>query len=238
MAFIFLFIFILNKKLKFLYYAVATLYFFSIGFVSTILVRYIEKPWQRLDFNNIDHVDAIVVLGSGGFIDPPGKTSIIEWSDPDRFNSGLELFNAGKAKKLIFTGGFNPYFPNLPPEGDIYIEEVIKRGLSIDNMMTTKNVYNTFQEAKAIKNLINKSIPLNKNKIILVTSAFHMKRAKKIFERENFIVKPYPVDFISKKATKKVFLYNPYNWLPNSNSLNESSIVFREIIGRIVYRSW
>ena len=50
--------------------------------------------------------------------------------------------------------------------------------------------------------------------IILITSAYHMKRAKTIFQRRGFIVTPYPVDFQSKQIINKSVLLNPINLLP------------------------
>ena len=45
------------------------------------------------------------------------------------------------------------------------------------SILLTDNIQNTDQEAKSVKKLLNQN-----NKIILVTSAFHMPRAKKIFK--------------------------------------------------------
>ena len=78
-------------------------------------------------------------------------------------------------------------------------------------------------------------LDLDKENIILVTSAFHMKRAKKVFEREGIKVQGYPVDFNGKQI--KNIYSNPLNWFPNVNSLRSSSIGIREIIGRIIYRA-
>jgi len=194
-----------------------------------------EQPWKRLEPYSMDFSDSIVVLSSGRK-SPPGETQIIEWRDPDRFFAGLELFKAKRANKLIFTGGIIPYEPKLPPEGDIYIKEAISLGVPEQSLFTTDPVLNTFQEAQEIKKLIKKEINPNGNNIILVTSAYHMKRAKKIFEREGIIVQPYPVDF---KTTHKynLLLKNPLKWMPSAESFSESSTAIREIIGRIIYRA-
>ena len=127
----------------------------------------------------------------------------------------------------------NPYDKQLPPEGDIYRREAISFGVSNDHILKTKNVFDTFQEAKAIKKLLN----FKSNKIILVKSAFHMKRAKKVFEREGFSVFPYPVDF---KSNRSLFssLRNPLKFFPTSYYLHKNSIAIREIIGRTIYRTW
>ena len=137
---------------------------------------------------------------SGGRHLPPGSTKIIEWYDPDRFLAGIDLYKANKSNRLIFTGGINPLASDLPPEGDIYINEAISMGIPEEDLFTTYPVNNTLQEAKAIKKLLNDEIALIQKEIILVTSAFHMKRAKKVFEREGISVQPYPVDFKSDKS--------------------------------------
>ena len=62
-----------------------------------------------------------------------------------------------------------------------------------------------------------------------------MKRAKKQFERQGMFVYPFPVDFKNSKYTP---WQSPYQWIPNSNSLNKSSNALRELIGRAIYMSW
>lgn len=227
-------LFFIKKKQKYIYSALIFLLTFSNFFISHTLWILLEYPLKRIDYSLIDSADGIVVLSSGRHL-PPGDSKIIEWNDPDRFLSGIELFRSKKSNKLIFTGGANPFSYDLPLEGDIYISEALSMGIPKKNLYTTNKVFNTIQEAQAINKLLNKDETKNKNKIILVTSAFHMKRAKKIFEREGFLVQPYPVDFRTDKSFIKSF-YNPLSWVPSSNSLNESSKAIREIIGRFVYR--
>ena len=174
----------------------------------------------------------------GGRHLPPGNAKIIEWYDPDRFLAGIDLYKANKSNRLIFTGGINPLSSDLPPEGDIYIKEAISIGLPKEDLFTTYPVNNTLQEAKAIKKLLNNESQLIENRIILVTSAFHMKRAKKVFESEGISVQPYPVDFKSKKSSFNSSLRNPLSWMPSSSALYKSSRGIREIIGRFIYGAW
>ena len=109
-------------------------------------------------------------------------------------------------------------------------------GIPRQDLYTTYPVTNTLQEARAINKLLNYKIPFKNKKIILVTSAFHMKRAKKVFEREGMNVLPYPVDFKTSKNFS-TSLKNPLIWLPSSSNLNSSSRAIREIIGRFVYKT-
>ena len=209
---------------------------FSNGIFAEILWRSLEYPWKRLEYSLVAPSNGIVVLSYGRHL-PPGNAKIIEWYDPDRFLAGINLYKANKSNRLIFTGGINPLTSDLPPEGDIYIKEAILMGVPKKDLYTTYPVNNTLQEAKAIKKLLNDEAPLIQKNIILVTSAFHMKRAKKVFESEGINVQPYPVDFKSKKNFFSTLL-DPLKWMPSSNYLNKSSSAIREIIGRIIYRAW
>ena len=233
---ILLVVFLIRKKTKFIYSVFIFLIVFSNGFVSDVLWRLLEYPWKRIDYSLIDSSDGIVVLSSSRHL-PPGKTKIVEWYDPDRFFAGINLYKANKSKRLIFTGGIHPFASDLPPEGDINIIEAISMGVPKKDLFTTYPVTNTYQEAKAIKKLLNYEINSTQKRIILVTSAFHMKRAKKIFEREGITVLPYPVDFKSSKSFFSLFR-NPLNLIPSSFHLHKSSNAIREIIGRIIYQVW
>ncbi len=213
------------------------LYFFSLGFVSDALWGFIEKPWERKSTSSVPIAEAIVVL-SGSLGPAPGKDKIIEWGDPDRFFAGVNLYKEGKASKLIFTGGINPLLPEFPPESKIYLEKAKSLGVPTKAISITSPVINTAEEALAIKNLITISGFETSPRIILITSAFHMQRAKKVFEREGLTIIPYPVDFKSSGSWAGSKWRNPLKWIPSANSLSRSSSALREILGRIVYRTW
>tara|TARA_Y100001968_G_scaffold167801_1_gene153648 strand:- start:1464 stop:2060 length:597 start_codon:yes stop_codon:yes gene_type:complete len=198
----------------------------------------VEYPWQRLDESQAPKADAIVVLSSGGRHPAPGEANIVEWNDPDRFFSGIKLFKERKAPKLFFTGGADPYQNTLKTEGDLYKEYAITLGVPDQAIFTTEKVFNTAQEAVQIRKRIKSKDA--SYEILLVTSAFHMKRAKRQFERQGLIVHPFPVDFKTSKITGSMNKQwkHPYKWIPNAASLAKSSIALREILGRIIYRSW
>ena len=208
---------------------------FSNGLIATILWKYVEYPWKRYSYDSMRISDAIVVLSSGRHF-PLGNTNIVEWVDPDRFVAGIELYKAGKSNKLIFTGGVNPFFKNIPLEGEIYIKEATSLGIPMKDLSSTGPVINTYQEAKAIRKKLDEMYSFNQKNIILVTSAFHMNRSKRIFEAQGINVQPYPVDFKSDNRTLKQKLLNPIFLMPSANNLNKSSHALKEIIGRLVYK--
>ena len=178
---------------KKLFSVILFLWTFSIGFVADLLWRLVEYPWRRIDENQAQTADAIVVLSSGGRTRVPGETNIIEWNDPDRFFAGISLFQKGKAPQLFFTGGSTPYESKSKDEGTLYKEYAISLGIPSNVITTTGRVLNTAQEAREIKRKLNKNN--SPYKILLVTSAFHMQRAKKQFECQGFLVQAFSVDF-------------------------------------------
>jgi uncharacterized SAM-binding protein YcdF (DUF218 family) len=102
-----------------------------------------------------------------------GDSTYIEWGDPDRFFGGIALFKAGKAQKLVFTGDKMKWDKTKKTEGEALKQYAISNGIPYKKINITKDLGNTADEALAVKELINPS-----EKIILVTSAFHMYRAK------------------------------------------------------------
>ena len=226
--------FIYSKSKQSLYISLFMLLFFSNGILSGLLWQIIESPWRRLTPNQVSESDAIVVLSGGGRRVSSKGSGIIEWNDPDRFLAGLTLIKNEKSSKLIFTGGINPYNKSLPPEGSLYMEEAIKLGIQKENIFVTYPVKNTLEEVIEIKNLLKKISNKEKQKILLVTSAYHMNRARSIFTRYGINVEAYPVDFRSEEINIE-YIKNPFNWIPSSRHLHSNSSALREILGRIYY---
>lgn len=159
-------------------------------------------------------------------INEVGDSTYVEWGDPDRYFGGIALFNAGKAQKLVFTGGKMPWDKAKKTEGDVLKNYAISNGIPTVDILVTKDVQNTAEEAAAVKELISPY-----KKIILVTSAYHMYRAKKLFEKEGFSVVSYNVDYKARRNKETVIM----DFLPNSISLKLTETGIREMIGRIYY---
>ena len=204
----------------------------SLGLVSQGLWRWLEAPWQRRAATAAPRADAIVVL-SGGRHPAPGAARVSEWSDPDRFLAGLDLYRAGKSPRLLFTGGASPFRPGQPPEGQRYLQEARQLGIPAAAMASTPPVVNTAEEAAAIRQLLPA-----RARILLVTSAFHMRRAQRLFERQGLMVLPFPVDFQARGRWAGPLWRDPSQWLPSARALDDSSRALRELLGRLVYRSW
>ena len=216
-------IFLKSKKISL--FGIAILIFCSLPIISSNLIAYLEKDYSLQNTSTIDKADAIVVLS--------GMLSIIKTESDyeyefggavDRILAGIDLYKDAKAPILILTRGKLPWSLKKP-EGEYLKEFATEFGIPKENILLTENVENTDDEARSVKKLLNKN-----NKIILVTSAFHMPRAKKVFEAANINAIPFPVDFQNQES-KLTFM----DFIPSAGSFSSTSHFVREMIGRAYY---
>ena len=138
----------------------------------------------------------------------------------------MALFKAGKAQKLVFTGGKMPWDKAKKTEGKVLKEYAISNDIQPEKIFVTKDVVNTADEAVAVKEIISPS-----KRIILVTSAYHMYRAKRLFEKQGLIVIPFKVDYKAGGHLKITLM----DFLPSANNLELTETGIREVIGRLFY---
>jgi uncharacterized SAM-binding protein YcdF (DUF218 family) len=127
------------------------------------------------------------------------------------------------------------------PEGDAIVilgggayntgilkEDSTKRLLTgfVLKIHTDVNSKDTKENAQEVKKLCER---LRCKKIILVTSAYHMKRAVLSFQKAGLEVVPYPTDF------KRDMRYNLYSLLPKMGVFADSYKALREYLGLVWY---
>lgn len=219
-----------NKKII-IFCGIVILYLLSIPIFSNNFFKLVEGSEYKRPIASIGNADAIVVLSGMLEIVEVADSIYIDWGDPDRFFGGIDLLKAEKAKIIVFTGGKMPWNRAKKTEGEILKKYAISLGVLEKKILVTKEVGNTSEEAIAVKELIRPS----KN-IILVTSAFHMYRAKKLFEGEGFNVIQYKVDYKALDNHKITLI----DFIPSAASLQLTEAGIREIIGRLYYqmRGW
>lgn len=221
--------------------AIGLLWVFGTPLTAEALWRWLEGPQQRrtaaslLAFRPAAGT-AVVVLGCGRHA-APGPDRISEWHDADRFFGGLEAYqqlrDSRLRPRLIFTGGWWPSLPQLPPEGDELRRRAIALGLPPADLFSTVRVRNTAEEARAVSDLLPRG-----SGVVLVTSAFHMPRAQRLFERRGLRVIPFPVDFQVSGSWAGAGRIDPLRLLPSADGLASSSRALRELLGRSLARAW
>ena len=216
---------IFTKRMIYIVTAVLLLWITSLPIVSNSLMGILERNYQVQSFDNITEHDTVVVLsGMVRTIRNNGEIYYEFGEAVDRILAGISLIKDGKADRMILTRGQLPWSLGVP-EGEFLSNFAEMNGVEATKITLTRVVQNTDDEAKAIAELITPN-----EKLILVTSAFHMPRARKVFENQNILVTEFPVDFLS--GASKVGILD---FLPNAFAFKNSSFFVREMIGRAYY---
>jgi len=208
--------------------AVVVLWISSSPAVGQRVMRAAEAWAERVPVTDVSHADAIVVLSSGRSI-APGAGRVSEWGDADRFFGGVELFGAGKAPLLVFTGAGQGR-PDAGFEGEVLAEYAHSLGVPPDRILVTGLVRNTADEAQMVAATLGDRHPAAV-RLLLVTSAFHMPRAQELFERTGLTVVPFPVDFRAPERSSQGLV----ELLPNVNAFVQTHTAMREMYGRLFY---
>ncbi len=218
---------IINSR-KLIYFGFLVLLICSFPPLSRHLISILEEDYKLQDVSSTPPAAAIVVLS--GFVVPVKTETGLKYElseASDRLFAGISLLKANKAPHLILTKGYLPWSIGKP-EGEYLRDLAIDFGVPENKILLTEIVQNTDQEAKAVKTLLS----MDSKKVILVTSAFHMPRAIKVFEAAGLVVIPFAVDFRSKMGGSKI---TPMDFIPSAGSLQRTSFFVREMLGRLYY---
>ncbi|MDB9527693.1 YdcF family protein [Oscillatoria sp. CS-180] len=203
--------------------------------VATRLVQSLE--WRNLPPETLPNAAAIVVLG--------GSTRPADYPRPwvdmmesgDRVLHGAQLYKAGKAPKLILSGGRIAWKGSGPPESDDMAQIAVAMGVPEADILEDPTSLNTYQNAVNVKAILQQE---NIDTILLVTSAMHMPRSLAIFKKQGMNAIAAPTDFLVSErsvaeigGTRQAVLLS---LLPNASNLDNVSRAMKEYIGLVVYR--
>ncbi|RUX50618.1 YdcF family protein, partial [Mesorhizobium sp. M7A.F.Ca.US.014.04.1.1] len=194
--------------------------------LGAMMLNPLEERFQRPPLP--EKVDGIVVLG-GGF---EGAINLARGgyelnSSGDRMVETAILARRFPTAKVVVSGGTGALF--LDGEGDAATAPrlLTALGVAADWMILENKSRNTYENAVFTKELVT---PKPGETWLLVTSAFHMPRAKALFDKAGFATVPWPVDYrTSGREGVGLFRDNP------ADSLRATTMAIREWIGLFAY---
>ena len=222
---------LISRRRRWCLAGLALLWVCAMPAASDQVMRAVEGRAVRISAAAMPEADVIVVLSSS-CTRAPGGARVMEWQDPDRVLGGIALFHAGKAPFLFFPNGKMPWDSDANAMGPLSMQFAQQMGVPRASMATTEKVVNTAQEARAIAESLKKrkeaAFP---PKVLLVTSAYHMRRSTLLFEREGLEVIPFPVDFQVSAGKKWTIL----DLMPQAGYLRQTEKALHEIYGFLYY---
>jgi uncharacterized SAM-binding protein YcdF (DUF218 family) len=182
---------------------------------------------RAVDTSRPDAVyDALVVLG--GLVGPEGSTAEApDWNDSiERLIVARDLLAAGRARVVIVSGG--PYgVEGLPTEAEYLRRRLLAWGVEPERIVLEDRSLNTRENALYTGALARER---GYRTLLVVTSAFHLPRARGCFEAAGVEADYLPVDYRMRDPARDV------HWLPRAAVFHETAAVVRERFGYLVYR--
>jgi uncharacterized SAM-binding protein YcdF (DUF218 family) len=216
-----------KKKKKFLLTSVLMLLFFTNGFIFNSFMRLWEVP--ATPYHELEQYEAGIVLGGMSVNDEKLQRPQF-YRGVDRLIQAIDLYKRGIIKKIIFTGGSGRILHPEMKEG-IYLKDyILKMGVNENDLFMETESNNTHENATLTKLLFDKE--KIKGKLLLITSAFHMKRSLACFKKEGIIADPYSVD---RYAGPSKFEFD-FIAMPDISALSGWTNYIHEVVGYITYK--
>lgn len=174
----------------------------------------------------------IGVLLTGGLMNPhtAHPENMVFADHSDRLWQALHLFKEGKIKEILITGGDISLTPNRRTKVvDLCKAYLIYNGVPATHILIEGKAKNTFQNALYTKEMLEKEGKMD-SQLLLITSAFHMRRAQACFEHQDLTFGTFPTDYISFSG--------PYvfeDFLPSVKSFYLAKLLMKEQLGYIIY---
>lgn len=202
------------------------LFIMSNGFFVNEITRMWEYAPRTLTAE--ETYDLAVVL-TGGIADKKGDNMHFG-NSADRILQPLFLYKEGKIRKILISGGSGSVSTQADSatEGLVAAHLLITAGVAKEDISLEGTSRNTRENAMNTAKILKG----NNQKILLVTSAFHMRRAVGCFEKANVKVSPYATDFY---ATNDAYTWDQF-LIPQEYNLFTLYRVVHEILGYCVYR--
>ena len=229
----------LRIKKKYIKYLIN---FFIIIFLSLIFfpignkgMFYLEKDYFIQDkLNEIDNILVLAGPENPTTSNITGKLNIGDGSE--RLIASVKIALENPSSKIFFLGGDGKLVKSEFNEADvakIFYNDV---GFDLNRVKFIDNTRNTVENLQAFQNFQNE----NKSNV-LITSAFHMKRALLIAKKIDLEVTPYAVDFRSNLniLTGNKNKFSILNYIQSFNlikNLPSSNTFFREILGIVAFK--
>ena len=219
--------FLAGKKAKpFLVSLALVTYLVSITPVADMALRPLERIYAVPSLDGIRACDAYVVLGGG-----------INRGAPSLHGKGMpedaSLFRAVAAyeayrlspKPIIISGGS---LTKGESEAEVTKRFLLGLGVREEHLITETTSRDTDENARNTGELCRSR---GLNRILLITSAFHMKRSMLLFRTFTGRVTPFPAGYKGHDGS-----YSFFDFLPHGDNIDDLGSALKEYIGLLYYR--
>lgn len=203
--------------------AIALLLIFS----NTFLLNQFAKYWDIASYHATVGSNYSCALILGGYVSEDNTGKGFLNGSADRFIQGIKLEETGKVSHLLISGGSASLEPDTFIEGDWISAELKAFHIPDSTILVEKKSRNTLENIQFSKVILEHKHLLPP--YLLVTSAFHMRRALLICQKAGIKVVAYPCNYFAGNSITSVG-----DFIPSAQTLANWNIYLKELIGYMV----
>jgi len=190
------------------------------------------RAWEveALPLKQIENYDAAIILTgvTGARNDIPDR--ILTHKGADRFLHPLHLYRLGKIDRFIITGGSSRVLEKVEAEAKQIEKILLLAGVPQQDIIIEGESRNTRENASNTAKLLK--LHPDWDRLLLVTSAFHMRRAKACFDKASIPVTPFSADFYASERR-----FTPDDLIiPSISAFDGWHLLIHEISGFVIYK--
>lgn len=209
--------------------ALFVLWMLATPLVGHALAHHLERRFPALEIHQLPSADAIVLLGGAlSGASPPMRPTFDLNSAADRVWFSAALYRAGKAPRVLVSGGNQPGYAGIQIEALAMQSMLLTLGVPASALRLEGRSRNTVENAAESLDLVH---AVRAKRVLLVTSAMHMPRAMKIFQSAargaGVTIMPASTDVEALPES----LHPLGRWLPDAASLYLSTRALKEYLG-------
>ena len=204
------------------------LYLLASPLVADHLLGLLEKDIKPVQAEDMRRAQAIVILAGGAYRDAPeygldsaGTLTLA------RLQYGAHLQRM-TGLPILVTGG-NP--ENGLAEAQI-MRQTLEEHFEVPVKWVEARAFNTAQNARFSAEIL---LPVEIKKVLVVSHAWHMPRARYAFEKVGMSFLPAPTRFANPPPQNDTG-YSLFDFIPNARALEKSYFALHELIGLVWYR--
>ena len=208
--------------------SVAWLWLWSTPMMYRWMGGALESEWPVVKAEDAPKADAIVLLGGGMGSNTNAYPYAEMWNGADRVWHAARLYKAGKAPLVIPTGR-GEQESTVPLLRDLGVPE--------SAIVVEGEARNTEENARFVEKILEPRNTQNTRKrVLLVTSAWHMRRSVLMYRKyaPSLEIIPAAADYEATVNTSHPFCFKDI-W-PDTNALFANSYIFKEYLGYWGYR--
>jgi uncharacterized SAM-binding protein YcdF (DUF218 family) len=197
--------------------------------INSLLLSWEVKPTPLASLHETFEV-GIVLTGITNHMKSPHDRIYMN-EGADRIMHALMLYRKGKIRKILITGGTVTLSnKTYRSEASALQEVLMQANVPKEDIIMEEKARNTRENALYAKEILTKQFP--KKRYLLITSAFHMRRAHACFQRIGVQVTPFSAGFLTQDVQYSIGML----MLPTERSIGLWQILVHEIIGYLTYK--